>query len=245
MRKFGHHIVVMILIVLSLVFDIMNNTYIIYLSIGIISISVVANLMVSFICNDNSCDTYPNLIETYKTKKLKKNFKDKGVDVKIYSYTDDKLNASLLPSSHCIIIALSQSLLGIFDEKECISIIYHELGHYAYRQYHIKDFANSLNNVMFLSLCLGLLFLSKLYSGTSVWGIFIIPLLGFLFIELYSMLNKRLFLIEEYYADKYSYLRTGRKDLVEIYNKMILFDNTVNVNYVLKKIENINRIYEK
>lgn len=30
-----------------------------------------------------------------------------------------------------------------------------------------------------------------------------------------------------------------------IYNKMILLDNSVNPDYILKKIDNANRMYEK
>lgn len=213
MRILGLILAVMVLIMSALAFDIIDNAYVVYFSIGIISLCIIANLVVSTARKyRNSSDIYPNFIETYQTKRLVDYFKGEGIDMRIYSYVDNKLNASLLPSS-CITIALSQGLLSAFNEKECISIIYHELGHYDYRQYHINDVISGLNNVIFLSLCFGVLFICKVCCGTSIWGILIIPLLGFILVRLYSLLNKRLFMIEEFYADKYSYLKTGERIL--------------------------------
>jgi Zn-dependent protease with chaperone function len=223
----------------------MDYVTIMKLSIGIICGSSISNIIaVYFRQHKNNKTYYSNLFETNKTKELLSYFRCKGIKLKIYVYKDNCLNASLLPSSK-IIVVLSKRMLDVFDKKDCISIIYHELGHYNYRRYHIQNISNYIINILFISTCLFLLYCNKIIFGTSAWGILAIFPFEYLFMKGNDKFQKKLFLNEEFYADRYSSINTGGKNLEDIYIKIIHLDNNANKLYISKKIENLKKEYDK
>lgn len=242
-QQLGKILLTLLIIFLAWWFDSANNTSILIVSSIIVILLTLANILaLCMIKFDNNTMLYNNLFENDKTKELEHLLFQKGIKVKLYTYANSNLTVSLLPSSRLTVV-LSQPILNIFNRNACIDMIYHEIGHFEYRKYHISEIINISLNITFICIGLTILYFSKIILGSAFIGIIIEFPFTFYFLKLRSILKKELFLHEEFYADKYAYTQIPNCKLINTYKEMIKYDSNINKEYIYLKIKKLEEKY--
>jgi Zn-dependent protease with chaperone function len=241
-QQLGNIVLLIIIILIACWFNYSNNRIILITSIFILLLLVFANIMTMYIIKSKSNNQlYDNLFQNKKTELLEYMLSQKGIKVKIYTYLNNNLTVSLLPSS-TLTVVFSLPMLNMFSESNCIDMIFHEIGHFKFREFHISEMFNITLNIIFLCFCLTILYLSKIILGSALWGCIINFLFTYLFLKIHSILRNKLFLYEEFYADKYAYNKIPNCQLIDIYKKISKY-NYVNREYIELKINKLEENY--
>lgn len=241
-QQLGNILLIIIIIFIAYWFDYTDNMIILITSIFILFLFVFANIITMYIIKSKSNNQlYNNLFQNKKTELLEYMLSQKGIKAKIFTYLNNDLTVSLLPSSNLTVV-FSLPMLNMFSESNCIDMIFHEIGHFKFRKFYISEIFNITLNVIFLCFCLTVLYLSKITLGSALWGCIINFLFTYLFIKIHSILRNKLFLYEEFYADKYAYKKIPNCQLIDIYKK-ISKNNNVNREYIKLKINKLEEKY--